>query len=122
MTRTHVFRLNYVWWMDCGWMALSGLLVLVVQYVGKFSLPEGGSIIFLLVFLFLVFLRYNGGFWHIHIMRSTNTVVWGPGMMDGLCGRFVVPEGVREEAHGYQLRLETAPVLLCRFLIIGVEL
>ena len=38
-------------------MALSGLLVLVVQYIDKFSLPEGGFII-----LFLVFLRYNGGF------------------------------------------------------------
>ena len=34
----------------------------------------------------------------------------------------MVPEGVKEGAQGYQLRLETAPVLLCRFLIIGVEL
>ena len=31
-------------------------------------------------------------------------------------------EGVREGTHGYQLRLEIAPILLCRFLIIGVEL
>ena len=31
-------------------------------------------------------------------------------------------EGVREGTQGYQLGLETAPVLLCRFLIIGVEL
>ena len=31
-------------------------------------------------------------------------------------------EGVREGTQGYQLRLETAPVLLCRFLIIGIEL
>ena len=30
-------------------------------------------------------------------------------------------EGVREGTQGYQLRVETAPVL-CRFLIIGVEL
>ena len=44
MTRTHVLRLNYVWWMVYGWMALSGLLVLVVQYVAKFSLPEGKDI------------------------------------------------------------------------------
>ena len=28
---------------------------------------------------------------------------------------------MREGAQGYQLRLETAPVLLCRFLIIGAE-
>ena len=34
----------------------------------------------------------------------------------------VVPEGGRERTQGYQLRLETAPVLLYRFLIIGVEL
>ena len=34
----------------------------------------------------------------------------------------MVPEGVREGTQGYQLRLETSPVLLCRFLIIGVEL
>ena len=34
----------------------------------------------------------------------------------------MVPEGEREGTQGYQLRLETAPVLLCRFLIIiGVE-
>ena len=32
----------------------------------------------------------------------------------------MVPEGVRERTQGYQLRLETAPVL-CRFLTIGVE-
>ena len=31
-------------------------------------------------------------------------------------------EGVREGTQGYQLRLETAPVLLYRFLLIGVEL
>ena len=34
-----------------------------------------------------------------------------------------MPEGERKGTQGYQLRLETAPVLLCRFLIIiGVEL
>ena len=33
-----------------------------------------------------------------------------------------MPEGVREGTQGYQLRLETAPVLLCRFLVIGVKL
>ena len=34
-----------------------------------------------------------------------------------------MPDGERERTQGYQLRLETAPVLLCRFLIIiGVEL
>ena len=38
------------------------------------------------------------------------------------CEIVVVPEGVRKRTQGYQLRLETAPVLLCRFLIIGVEL
>ena len=42
MTPTHVFRLDYVWWMVCGWMASPGLLVLAVQYIGKFSPPEGG--------------------------------------------------------------------------------
>ena len=31
-------------------------------------------------------------------------------------------EGVREGTRRYQLRLETAPVLLCRLLTIGVEL
>ena len=35
----------------------------------------------------------------------------------------MVPEDEREGTRGYQLRLETAPVLLCRYLIIiGVEL
>ena len=29
----------------------------------------------LFCFLIFVFLRYNGGFWHLHIMSSTNTVV-----------------------------------------------
>ena len=43
----------YVWWMVGGWMAWSGLLVLVVKCVGKFSLPGGG-------FLILV-LHYIGG-------------------------------------------------------------
>ena len=38
------------------------------------------------------------------------------------CGRVVVPEDGREVTQGYQLRLETAPVLLCRFLIIDVKL
>ena len=33
-----------------------------------------------------------------------------------------MPEGGREGTQGCQLRLETAPVLLYRFLIIGVEL
>ena len=33
-----------------------------------------------------------------------------------------MPEGGRERAQGYQLLLETAPVLLYRFFIIGVEL
>ena len=32
-----------------------------------------------------------------------------------------MPEGGRERTQGYQLRLETAPVLY-RFLIIGIEL
>ena len=31
--------------MVCGWMAWSGLLVLVVECVDKFSLPGGGLII-----------------------------------------------------------------------------
>lgn len=34
----------------------------------------------------------------------------------------VVPERERERTRGYQLRLETAPVLPGRFLIVGVEL
>ena len=53
-TPTHVLRPNYVWWVVCGWMALSGLLVFAVQYMymGKFSLPEGGFIIFSFSFLF----------------------------------------------------------------------
>ena len=38
------------------------------------------------------------------------------------CEGVVVPEGGREGTQGYQLRLETAPVLLYRFLIIGVKL
>ena len=33
-----------------------------------------------------------------------------------------MPEGEKEGTPGYQLRLETAPILPCRFLIIGVEL
>ena len=37
--------------MVCGWMAWSGLLILVVKCVGKFSLPEGGLIILLFLFL-----------------------------------------------------------------------
>ena len=54
-------------------MALSGLLVLVVQQIEKLSLPESDSIVLFLVFGFL---RYNSGFWHTHIMRrSTITVV-----------------------------------------------
>ena len=39
-----------------------------------------------------------------------------------LCEGVVVPEGGREGTQGYRLRLETAPVLLYSFLIIGVEL
>ena len=31
-----------------------------------------------------------------------------------------MPEGERKGTQGYQLRLETVPVLLCRFLIIGI--
>ena len=40
------------------------------------------------------------------------------------CGRVVVPDGKREGTQGYQLRLETSPVLPGRFLItiIGDEL
>ena len=34
----------------------------------------------------------------------------------------MVPEGEREGTQGYQLRLETAPVLLYRFIIFGIEL
>ena len=34
-----------IWWMVCVWMAWSGLLVLVVKCVGKFSLPGGGLIV-----------------------------------------------------------------------------
>ena len=30
----------YVWWMVCGWMASSGLLVLVVEWACEFSLPR----------------------------------------------------------------------------------
>ena len=59
MTRTHVLRLNYVWWMVCGWMALSGLLVLVVQHIGKLSLPEGG---YIMITRIINLFWYNGGF------------------------------------------------------------
>ena len=37
-----VIALPCVWWMVYGWMAWSGLLVLVVKCVCKFSLPGGG--------------------------------------------------------------------------------
>ena len=43
-------------------MTLSGLLVLVVQYVGKFSLPEGGSIFLFFVFCFLFSFAIMAGF------------------------------------------------------------
>ena len=32
-----------------------------------------------------------------------------------------MPEGEREGTQGYQLRLETAPVLLCRFLLLTLS-
>ena len=38
-----------------------------------------------------------------------------------ICEGVVVPKGGREITQGHHLRLETAPVLLYRFLIIGVE-
>ena len=57
--------LSYVWWMVCGWMAWSGLLVLVVKRVGKFSLPEEG-----LTILFFVFLHYDCGFWYRLLHRK----------------------------------------------------
>ena len=41
----HDIALSYVWWMVYGWMAWSGLLILVAKCVGKFSLPGGGLII-----------------------------------------------------------------------------
>ena len=41
-----------------GWMAWSGLLVLVVKCVSKFSLPGGGFILLLFYFIF----HYSGGF------------------------------------------------------------
>ena len=40
---------------------------------------------------------------------------------DANCGRVVVPEGVRGGRQGYQLRLETALVLLCRLLALSYE-
>ena len=40
----------------------------------------------------------------------------------GFCEGVVEPKGGRERTQGYQLRLETAPVLPYRFFIIGVEL
>ena len=43
--------------MVCGWMAWSGLLVLVVKCVGKFSLPGDGFI-----FIFLFFFTFVAGF------------------------------------------------------------
>ena len=45
--------LAHVWWIVCGRMAWSGLLVLVVNCVDKFSLLEGGLLI-----LFFVFVHY----------------------------------------------------------------
>ena len=44
-----------VWWMVYGWMAWSGLFVLVVTCVYKFSLPGGGFILFLFVLFFYCF-------------------------------------------------------------------
>ena len=55
----HYTSLSRVWPMVCGWMAWSGLLVLVVQFVGKFSLPESGFIV-----VFFASLHSNGGFWY----------------------------------------------------------
>ena len=42
-----------VWWMVCGWMAWSGLLVLVVTCVSRFSLPGGGFILLLVIYFSL---------------------------------------------------------------------
>ena len=39
---------------------------------------------------------------------------------DTKCRRVVLPEGERDKTQGYQLRSETTPLLLCRFLIIIV--
>ena len=57
-------------------------------------------------------------------MGGSRSMTLGSRLRSGsiLCGKVVVPEGVAGGTQGYQLRLETAPVLLCRFLIIGVEL
>ena len=43
-----------------GWMAWSGLLVLVVECVSKFSLPGGAFMLLLFHFIF----HYSGGFWY----------------------------------------------------------
>ena len=40
----------------------------------------------------------------------------------GFCDKSWCREGVREGTQGHPLQLETAPVLLCRFFIVGVEL
>ena len=52
MTRTHVSA-SKICEVDGLWVdGFMGLLVLVVQYADKFSLPEGGSIILFFVFQF----------------------------------------------------------------------
>ena len=51
-----------------------------------------------------------------HVPWASNKKLWSS-VEDSWCR-----EGVREGTQGYQLRLETALVLLCTFLIIGVEL
>ena len=48
----HCIALPCVWWMVYGWMAWSGLLVLVVKCVNKFALPGGGFILFLFILFF----------------------------------------------------------------------
>ena len=48
--------------MVCGWMAWSRLSILVVECVGKLSLPGGGLII--------LFLHYSGGFWYRLLHRE----------------------------------------------------
>ena len=46
--------------MACGWMAWSGLLVLVDKCVGKFSLPPEGGLN-KLFFVFLHYILYTSG-------------------------------------------------------------
>ena len=57
----------------------------------------------------------------ITVLLPTVDVTLKPNIDEAVCEKVVVPEGVREGVQGYQLRLETAPVLLCRFALLALS-